>query len=57
MMMLVNLAKANNINKLPSYGDELDNDGNKFHKDDVFQNAGMCFQNEKISWIRWLQLG
>ncbi len=56
-MMLVNLAKANNINKLPSYGDELDNDGNKFHKDDVFQNAGMCFQNEKISWIRWLQLG
>jgi len=50
-MMLVNLAKANNINKLASYGDKLDNDGNQFHKDGVFQNVGMRFQNEKISWI------
>ncbi len=30
-MMLMNLAKANNINKLANYGDKLDNDGNKFH--------------------------
>ncbi len=50
-MMLVNLVEANNINKLVSYGDKLDNDGNKFHKDGVFQNVGMCFQNEKIFWI------
>jgi hypothetical protein len=47
--MLLNLVKANNINKLASYGDKLDNDGNKFHN--VFQNVGMCFQNEKNSWI------
>ncbi len=29
-MMLVNLAKANNINKLVSCGDKLANDGNKW---------------------------
>jgi hypothetical protein len=49
--MLMNLVKANNINKLAGYGDKLDNDGNQFHKDGVFQNVGMFFQNEKISWI------
>ncbi len=35
--MVVNLAKANNINKLASYGDKFDNDGNKFHKDGIFK--------------------
>ncbi len=39
-MLLVNLAKANNINKLANYGDKLDNDGNQFHKYGVFQNVG-----------------
>ncbi len=61
-MMLVNLAKANNINKLASYGDKLDNDGNKFHKEVCFKMWECVFKMKKslglddYNWVNLYQI-